>query len=60
MNSPTIMTTKKFKAALTMLFIPSLLRHDVDVKEDQPGARQGLGLVKNFPRWGIPVAVKSG
>jgi hypothetical protein len=59
MHSPTIMTAKKFTAALTMWFIASLLRRDVDVKEDQPGTRQGVSLVKNFPRWRIPAAVKS-
>jgi hypothetical protein len=50
---------KKFKAALTTWFIPSLLRRDVDVREDQPGARQGVSLMKNFPRWRIPAAAKS-
>jgi hypothetical protein len=59
MHSPTIRTMKKFKAALTMGLIPSLLRRDVDVREDQPGARQGVNLVKNFPRRRIPAAVKS-
>jgi len=60
MHSPTIMATTKFKAALTMWVIPSLFRRDVDVLEDHPGARQGLSLVKNFPRWRIPAAVRSG
>jgi len=59
MHSPTIMTAKKFKAALTMCFIPSLLRRGVDIKKDHSGTRLGVSLVKNFPRRRIPAAVKS-
>jgi hypothetical protein len=50
---------KKFKAALTMTFIRSLQRRDLDIKEDQPGARQGVSSVKNFPCRRLPAAVNS-
>jgi hypothetical protein len=59
MHSPTIRAMKKFKAALTMTFIRSLQRRDLDIKEDQPGARQGVSSVKNFPCRRLPAAVNS-